>query len=309
MANQQSYDKILTRFTQILRRLYEGEVLSVSELAKEFNVSTKTIQRDFNERLYHFPIEKVGRKWKMSQGHSIVKERTIQEKQVIEVLENIANGISDTFGANTKNLFSKIQNPTDNSMYSKTIIEDITGNVELLFKIEDSIRNRYQISFYFNEKLRHVNPYKIVSFDGFWYLYAYEILSDKIKTYYFNDIRSVELSDSVFIVQENIANALKNSLNAWFEPNAKPFKILLHVKSEIAKYFYRRPLCATQVIIKEYEDGSIDIELFATSEKEILLEIKKWMPNLIVKSPKSLAKASSDVAIEFINAQIGTLSS
>jgi len=307
LANRQNYDKILTRFTQILRRLYEGEVLSVSELAEEFNVSNKTIQRDFNERLYHFPIEKIGRKWRMSEGCSIVKERSIQEKQVIEVLENIANGISDSFGANAKNLFSKIQNPTDNSMYSKTIIEDITDDVELLFKIEDAIRNRYQISFYFKDKLRQVDPYKIVSFDGFWYLYAYEILSDKIKTYYFNDIGGVDVSDRVFIPQDNIVDVLKNSLNAWFEPNATPFKVCLHVKSEIAKYFYRRPLCATQVISKEYKDGSIDIELFATSETEILLEIKKWMPNLIVKSPKSLAKASSNVATEFINAQIGTI--
>ena len=68
MSNIHDYDKILTRLTIILQRLYEGEKLSVSELAEEFNVSTKTIQRDFNERLYRFPIVKVGRKWKMQDG-------------------------------------------------------------------------------------------------------------------------------------------------------------------------------------------------------------------------------------------------
>jgi len=59
------YDKILTRLTVILQRLYEGETLSVSALAEEFNVGPKTIQRDFNECLtVRFPIEKEGKGWK-----------------------------------------------------------------------------------------------------------------------------------------------------------------------------------------------------------------------------------------------------
>ena len=38
------YDKILYRLTTIWGRLREGEILGTSELANEFNVSTKTIQ-------------------------------------------------------------------------------------------------------------------------------------------------------------------------------------------------------------------------------------------------------------------------
>jgi len=304
MANKHEYDKIITRFTQILRRLYEGETLGIAELAKEFNVSSKTIQRDFNDRLYHFPIEKVGRRWKMIDGYSILKERSVQESQVIEVLENIASSISDSFGANAKNLFSKINNPTQNSMYSKTIIEDITDDVDLLLKVESAIRNKYQVAFYFNDKLRHVNPYKIVSFDGYWYLYAYEILSDKIKTFYFNDISSLHVSSDVFEMKSSVIEALKNSVNVWFRPDDKPFEVHLQAKSSIAKYFYRRPLSATQKILKEYENGSIDISLYVTSETEILMEIKKWMPHLIVHAPKSLLKTSRNVATAYIEAQM-----
>ena len=55
MGYKHDYDKILTRLTIILAKLNDGESLSVKELAQEFNVSTKTIQRDFNERLSAFP--------------------------------------------------------------------------------------------------------------------------------------------------------------------------------------------------------------------------------------------------------------
>ncbi len=46
-----SYDKLTTRFITIIQRLYEGDILVKSELAEEFNVSEKTIQRDMNSRI------------------------------------------------------------------------------------------------------------------------------------------------------------------------------------------------------------------------------------------------------------------
>ena len=55
MPYKHNCDTILTRLTVILSRLNDGEALSVTELAKEFNVSERTIQRDFNERLIPFP--------------------------------------------------------------------------------------------------------------------------------------------------------------------------------------------------------------------------------------------------------------
>ncbi|MGZ8547478.1 MAG: HTH domain-containing protein, partial [Sulfuricurvum sp.] len=47
MGYKHDYDKAMTRLTTILSRLYQGEELSVTELAQEFAVSTRTIQRDF----------------------------------------------------------------------------------------------------------------------------------------------------------------------------------------------------------------------------------------------------------------------
>ena len=58
---------ILTRLTIILSRLNDGEALSVKALAEEFNVSDRTIQRDFNERLISFPVYQDKKKWKMQE--------------------------------------------------------------------------------------------------------------------------------------------------------------------------------------------------------------------------------------------------
>ena len=50
------YDVALLRILSIFQRLLEGKTLQKKELAEEFNVSEKTIQRDINKRLQSYPI-------------------------------------------------------------------------------------------------------------------------------------------------------------------------------------------------------------------------------------------------------------
>lgn len=307
MAALHDYDKILTRLTIILQRLYEGEVLSVSELAEEFNVSSKTIQRDFNERLIRFPIEKDGRKWSMKKGYNLTKERTPEELLVIEMLENIAEGIGAGFGSKAKHLFSKLQNHSKNPIHSKTIIEDISDKLELFNHVEKAISENLIVMFNYNNKLRHAKPYKIVSFEGYWYLYCEEFLENKLKTFYFKEVSGFKVTDEVFKPDSKAYTILDRAINAWFEPNSEYFEIILLASPQIAKYFERRPLSTTQRIVKIHKDRSMDIAILATSEKEILHEIKKWMPDLTIVSPKNLALKAKEIADNFLSNQIQQL--
>ena len=59
-----NYDRALIRIITIMQRLHEGKTLKKSELALEFNVSERTIQRDINKRLSTQPIKLVkGEGW------------------------------------------------------------------------------------------------------------------------------------------------------------------------------------------------------------------------------------------------------
>ena len=307
MPKSHDYDKILTRLTIILQRLYEGEILSTKELAEEFNVSTKTIQRDFNERLIRFPIEKSGHQWKMQDGYKMTKERTPEETLVIEMLDNIAQSIGAGFGAKAKHLFSKLQNTTATPIYSKTIIEDISDKLDLFGQVENAIQNNHIVLFSYNKKLRHIRPYKIVSFEGYWYLYGEEVLEEKLKTFYFKDIAKLEVTEEIFTPKSENYKVLERALNAWFEPNKKSFEVVLHASVAIAKYFNRRPLSVTQKIVKIYKDGSMDLSLLVTSHREVLHEIKRWMPDLIVVEPKELALEAKSIADKFVNRQVEQL--
>ena len=87
MPYKHDYDRALTRLRIILQRLNDDEALEVKELAEEFNVSTRTIQRDFNERLItSYPIHQENKKWKMQKGFKIEKIRSIEDELVLDII-------------------------------------------------------------------------------------------------------------------------------------------------------------------------------------------------------------------------------
>ncbi len=290
MNKSHDYDKILTRLTTILKRLYEGEALSVTELAEEFNVSTKTIQRDFNERLIRFPIEKEGRKWRMKPGFRIEKIQDLDNLLTLEILETIARGIGSEFAIRSDRLFSKLKNGSPAPIRSYVSFEDISGHTTLFKLIERAIVENRTLRFGYHGKPRKVHPYRIVNFEGYWYLLAKD-LDEVVKKFYILEIESPSLTDETFLPDTKLKERMEGALNAWFDPNCEPFEIRLLAKKEIVKYLERRPLSPNQATVAHHSNGDIEIAFKVTSVKEALPLLKTWMPDLAVISPTNLKKA------------------
>ena len=53
-----NHDTLVRRLALILVRLNQGEKLDPKQLAIDFNVNLRTIQRDINERFSYLPLEK-----------------------------------------------------------------------------------------------------------------------------------------------------------------------------------------------------------------------------------------------------------
>ena len=298
------YDKILMRLTTILQRLYEGETLSVTELADEFNVSTRTIQRDFNQRLVRFPIEKEGQRWKMCEGHRLERLRKPDEELVLDMLETLAGGIGGGFASLASGLLGRLKNHRVSAIESKTVIEDILDYQHLFLQIEKAIESHRAVSFAYNGKVRIVRPCRIVSFEGYWYLYGEEALSEKLKTFHIKSIEALQLLDETSICSERAKKKLSIAFNAWFDAECEPFEAVLYASADIVKYFDRRPIAPTQRIVKTYDDGSADLAIMATSDNEVLHEVKKWQPELLIRSPRRLAIKAREIALDFAESQI-----
>ena len=284
MAYKHDYDKALTRLVSILTKLYNDEQLSVKELALEFNVSTRTIQRDFNERLISFPIYQENKLWKMQEGFKLEKTTSIEDQVVLDIMEKLVDGVGDRFSLKAKSLLSKIKNDDLNPIYAKLNMEDIGDKLEVVQQLEVSIKSKLAVDC--NYKLKEgktfpikINPLKVANYEGFWYLIAQDINDKKrLKKYYLKNIFNIKITDMSFEINPKIEELLENSISIWFQEQNEPFEVKIHISNVISKYIKRKPIAPTQVIESVYEDGSLDIIVKVTHEMEVLPLVKYWLP-------------------------------
>jgi len=288
MAYKHDYDKILTRLTLILSRLNDGEALSVKELAKEFNTSDRTIQRDFNERLTSFPIYQENKKWKMQDGYKVEKTKSLEDEIVLEIIEKITESIGGKFATKSHKLLSKIKNEDFNPIYTKLNIEDITDKFKEIQVLENAIKNRLEVECSYDDE-RHgvyktvLQPLKIANYEGFWYLIA--LRDDTLKKYYLKNITHSKLTTTTFKSDPKLENLLENSISIWFQKDVEPFEVKIYADKVATKYFSRRPL-PMQSIESLSQDGTMEFVVKITHEMEILPIIKYWLPHMRVIEPQ-----------------------
>lgn len=288
MAYKHDYDKILKRLTVILSKLNDGEALSVKELAEEFNTSTKTIQRDFNERLVSFPIYQENKRWKMQDGFKIEKSKSLEDEIVLDIIEKITEGIGGKFSSKAHRLLSNIKNEDFNPIYTKLNIEDISEKFLDIQILETAIKEKKEVSISYDDEEHNIytttiEPLKIVNYEGFWYLIA---LRKKIlKKYYLKNISSTRITEKTFSTDNKIETLLNDSISIWFQKDRESFEVKLYANKVATKYFKRRPL-PTQKIDSINTDGSMEFSVNITHEMEIIPIVKYWIPHLFVLEPE-----------------------
>jgi predicted DNA-binding transcriptional regulator YafY len=287
MAYRHDYDKALTRLRVILQRLNDGEALGVKELAEDFGVSTRTIQRDFNEKLVaSYPIFQENKKWKMQDGFKIEKIRDIEDKIVLDIIEKITDSIGGNFGSRSKKLLTKLKNDEQSPIYTKLNIEDISDKLIEINILENAIKEYKEVQCqYTYDKGKYdttLKPLKIVNYEGFWYLIA--LRKDEIRKYYLKELSNIKITDTIFKVDTKIDELLNNSVSIWFNQHNEPFEVKLFAKKGASKYFQRRPL-PTQSTFSLNEDDSMEFVVKITHEMEILPIVKYWIPYLYVIEP------------------------
>jgi len=308
MAYKQDYDKTLTRLNTIVARLNEGESLSVKELAMEFNVSNRTIQRDFNERLVSlYPIYQEKRKWKMQDGYKIQKAKSTEETIILDILDKMTDGLGVKFSHKAKKLLSKIKNDTFNPMYAKLNLEDISTSIKELSLLENVINNKIviKVQYDFGEyKLSiKLKPLKIANFEGFWYLIALDARNDKLKKYHLKSLSDVERLEDTFSISSDIEESLDNAINIWFDAENDAFEVILFLDKHATKIIKRMPLSKSQRVLSEYKNGSCDISLQITHKREISSIVQYWIPHIKVVSPESIKQFVLKNCQKFIEEQ------
>ena len=119
MQYKHNYDKALFRYTQIIAKLYKGMKLSNVELSKEFQVSTKTIQRDFVKLVLMFPIFQEKKLWQLEADFEFKENLSLEDDITLKLLLQASKSFDASFSSRADKLLSRINDNINSPIYTK----------------------------------------------------------------------------------------------------------------------------------------------------------------------------------------------
>ncbi len=277
------------RCLHIVRKLQLNEKINSKMVADELGVTPRTIQKDINERLRAFPIETDGRGWywmsetRLDRASLLNDEEEVVLMLALELLEESDNISRYSRSIMQKMLDSRHVNPF---FIKQRELEAIDIDSSIVNQLEEAIENRYYARIATEGKRLRIAPYKIVNFDGIWYLYARDMRDKKIRTWLLRDIRQVQIEETTHdMTHEQIEKALDHTHTAWFEDGGN-FEVVVRIHPEIADYFRLRKHLTSQEIVAEHDDGALTVSFDVSTDEDVDNLIKAWLPHIDVLEPE-----------------------
>ena len=260
------------RLAEILNKLSTGAIVNVKELANEFSVSERTIQKDLNERLDPKMIEILGNgNYKLISGYL----GNITTQDIISFSE--LSGIIDLYPDIDSVLKAKIRD----SLIVKPIVNSACiPNSKVFTEINNTIINKLKIRFEYNDKNLIMEPYKLLNYMGIWYLIAKE--SKNVKTYCVHRMKKVRRDFNSFEIDYTLLKEIENNPSPWFRKDK--IQVELKITSGFSEYFLDRMLIENCEKVISNDDGSLTVIKEVYSLDEIKGVIKFWLPNIKVRN-------------------------
>jgi len=306
----QNYDKKIFRLLYILNQLDSRRVVSTPELAKEFNVSLRSVQRDIellNET--GFPLVSCEKgKYAFSEGFSLKKSMISHEEAsllsfIYDMVRSLGGKFDDSFQGILRKVLGQGQ---DSTFYVKMPVGfKIEKDTPYYHELGDAIESSHKVAVdYVNQQGKQskfiISPLKLVFYDGFWYVLSLrEDTSELIKPR-LDNIKGLRQLDERFKVTKNLRAMLDESVNVWF-PEERNQRVLLEISPAAAEYFKKKVYFPVQKIVKEHKDGKLELETMVSSQfMEVIPTIKQWIPHIKVLSPQILKAQVKKLVQEYL---------
>ncbi|PJG83346.1 helix-turn-helix transcriptional regulator [Caviibacterium pharyngocola] len=271
------------RISTILNRLNQGLRLDINELAGEFDVSLRTVQRDFNERLSFLHWEEEG-----SRFYKLDRQKSgFLTHEDIQCFGRFV-GVSDLFPENDRTFY---QESLLQSVQIKGVqLEKIDGREKEFSLIQQAIGEHQQISFSYykhstqQNKFYQIAPYSLTNKNGVWYVIGTD--HDKQKTFCFTQISKLTLTGESFQPNEKLLKEIQS--NDSLSHGNQVGEVLVKVSAYAAPYFLRRNLLPNQKLVHKTENGELILSCANINELDIVPLVQYWIPHLTIISPAEM---------------------
>lgn len=292
-----NHDTLVYRLAQILVKLNQGEKLDPQDLADEFGVTIRTIQRDLNLRFAYLPLQKTSGKYHLDTAFlGKLTTKDIERFASLAGIRGLFPSLNDEF----------LQDIFDSRMQSALLVkghhyEDLAGKEKEFRLLEQAIVARHQVTFEYEKpegkkSYPAVSPYKLINHKGIWYLAAVD--GDKLKAFSFTKIDSLRSLGLGFKWNPEIENQLESEDGIWLSDERQ--EVVLKIDQEVAGYFKRRQLIANQVIEKELADGGLIVSSKIRHPNQLIPIVRYWIPHIRIISPEYLQQDMEKGLAEYL---------
>ncbi len=278
MSSKKEHDTYATRVVQMLMMFNEGKRISVEELAEEFCVSERSIQRDL-KRFSFLPLEKKGGYYSLA-DYCLGKFNTedIHQFATFSGIRELYPELNDTFIKSILNV--KMNKGID---VKGLKYENLSHKVDNFNNIAAAIVMKLCITFSYSDTVREVHPYKLINTNGIWYLVGVD--KGTLKNFSFSKIQMLEVLQQSFKEDADIIKTLKEHKGMWVTQNH--IEVVLEVDASVSEYFLRRDLLPHQKVLEHTAEGLV-VSTQVAYEEEILKVVRYWIPHITITSPAYL---------------------
>ncbi|HED6586716.1 helix-turn-helix transcriptional regulator [Campylobacter coli] len=283
-----THDKLAVRLAQILMRFNNGGRFSLEELASEFNVDIRTIQRDLNQRLSFMPIQKENGKYFL--------ESFALGKLSVKDIQNFAmlSGIQELYPKLDEDFITDLLNSKVNSIFmiKNNGFEKVDyENFEI---ISVAILKHNILNFDYKDKNRKVKPYKLLNYQGIWYLIADE--KDKLKHFTFSKIKNIRKNNETFTPKEEFLDQILNDKNIWLDDSKEA---IVKLDKKAKEYFFRKNILNNFELIDE-DEQSYTLKVYFSYDDELLNVVKQWIPYIKIEKPFELKEKLDSILKDYL---------
>lgn len=313
----------LERMLRIHHQIQSGKFPNAAKLARELEVSSKSIHRDLEfmrdrlglpleydkSRFGYFYTQEVSAfpTLQITEGELfalLVAEKALQqyrgtsfERPLLSAFKKMASSLPETVSLNLAEW--------EQTISFRTSAEPLL-NLEVFDALAKATANRQQVTLTYRKpgqtesESRLVDPYHLANINGEWFLFAFDHLRNDIRTFVPARIQKVQFTGHQFNRPQrfSLERRLRNSFGVHSGHNE--FLIKIYFDEIVADYIREKKWHPSQQLI-ECPDGGVELHLKLSSLVEIQRWILGWSGHASVLHPPELAEAIEQAAQKILH--------
>jgi predicted DNA-binding transcriptional regulator YafY len=315
----------LERMMRIHQAILSGKYPNAATLAREMEVSTKSIHRDieFMRDRMQLPIEYDGSRFgyhylgevgafptlHITEGELfalVVAEKALQqyrgtnfEKPLLSAIKKMEQSLPDTISINFADW--------EQTISFRTRAEPIL-DLEIISVLAKATAERQQLEISYRKpgqreiEKRVVDPYHLGNINGEWFMFAHDHLRKDIRTFVPARIKSMKPTGQTFARPQKFS--LEKRLRDSFGVHSAQgeFQIVIRFNEMVADYIREKRWHDSQKLI-ELTDGGVELHLKLSSLFEVERWILGWSGNAVVIQPPELIELVRKAAENILHAK------